>query len=84
MRNRADNKEGFGNIPTEADVRAELRREQRTAQRQELLKILWKLTKNISGAESRLSVKNAPIGSSAVRASPRPTTRERTDLSASC
>jgi hypothetical protein len=84
MRVRADNKEDFDEIPTEADVRAELEHEQRTAQRQELLKILWKLTRRSSGAETYLSVKNAPVGFNAERASPRSTTRQRTDLSASC
>ena len=84
MRIRADNKEDFDDISTEADARAELEHEQRTAQSQELSKSLWKLTRRSSGAETYLSVKNWPVGSNAERASPRSTIRQRTELSASC
>jgi Holliday junction resolvase len=66
MRNPTDNKKTCDNIATEADVLVKLEHEQRTAQRQQLLKILWKLAKT-SGAEPYLSAEYATIRSKAKR-----------------
>jgi hypothetical protein len=81
MRNQADNKKS-DNIATEADVLAMLEHEPRTAQRQELLKILWKMTRT-SAAEPCPSAENATIRSKAKRANLQTTMCQRADSSIS-